>query len=186
MMAYSFWIVKPLINCSNIMHKHLQPLSIVFSSKILRYGRFDMVFFSECTGSDRFIHSTIFLLGRFYDFQKRDFAIFRIAIMAVPISVRSHLLTKSQNITAGPDFPSVRTSKQRTKYSVTTTQQQHFHNHGYSSRANSLHTGSLTKRSHPCKSASSEEESGEPRQPSRCVVVCFSTCLIRYVEADMT
>lgn len=149
--------------------------------------------FSKCTGSDRFIHSTIFLLGRFYDFRERDFTIFKNVISRFPESHYgcpdlSQFPSPHQksNITAGPDFPSVRTSKQRTKYSVTTTQQQHFHNHGYSSGAKSLHTGSLSKRSHPCKSASSEEESGEPRQPSRCVAVCFSTCLVRYVEADMT
>lgn len=106
MMAYSFWIVKPLINCSNIMHKHLQPLSIVFSSKILRYGRFDMVFFSECTGSDRFIHSTIFLLGRFYDFRERGSTIFKNVISRF---LESRLwLSRSQSVPISS--PKVKTS----------------------------------------------------------------------------
>lgn len=58
MMARSFWIVKPLINFSNIMHKHLQTTVhniSVTSTKTLRFDEIDDGLFNdyECISIDR-------------------------------------------------------------------------------------------------------------------------------------
>lgn len=71
MMARSFWIVKPLINFSNIMHKHLQTTVhniSVASTKTLRFDKIDDGLFNdyECKVSIganeiRSIHTVIYV-----------------------------------------------------------------------------------------------------------------------------
>lgn len=50
MMARSIWIVKPLINFSNIMHRHLQTTVhniSVASNKTLRFDKIDDGLFND-------------------------------------------------------------------------------------------------------------------------------------------
>lgn len=80
MMARSFWIVKPLINFSNIMHKHLQTTVhniSVTSTKTLRFDEIDDGLFNdyECISIDRCnkigsIHTVIYT---YVIHAKRDF-----------------------------------------------------------------------------------------------------------------
>lgn len=141
-MARSFWIVKPLINFSNIMHKHLQTTVhniSVTSTKTLRFDEIDDGLFNdyECISIDRckqnweHSHRNIYIrnsrktrfLRRFQKsyFECTFFSNRVFAIMSVPISVRSpFILLYQPKHTAVPDFSRCRNVK-TTKYPVTTT-----------------------------------------------------------------